>query len=341
MNSDYIELRARSAFSFLEGASTPEDLATRAAEFGYPAMALGDRDGLYGAPRFYLAAKSAGLRQIVGAELTLDDNSRLYVLVPDRERYKNLCRMITDSKMRVLNLGARARDGTQAAPVYPAKGESRVTMDELERYGRGLICLGGGVMSPLSRMLVRGEDPRAIGDRLRNIFGAQNFYVDLQRHLDAGEERLNRKLAALADAMKIPVVATNDVCHGAADRQLLDVMTCIRLKTTLDEAGRALWVNNQRHLKPPAEMAALFRDLPAAIKASRTIAERCDFQLADMGYRFPDYPLPVGETPDSYLRILTYAGARERWRGAIDSGPAANWSMNSKLSSGSSWPAIF
>jgi error-prone DNA polymerase len=318
MNSDYIELRARSAFSFLEGASTPEDLATRAAEFGYPAMALGDRDGLYGAPRFYLAAKSAGLRQIVGAELTLDDNSRLYVLVPDRERYKNLCRMITDSKMRVLNLGARARDGTQAAPVYPAKGESRVTMDELERYGRGLICLGGGVMSPLSRMLVRGEDPRAIGDRLRNIFGAQNFYVDLQRHLDAGEERLNRKLAALADAMKIPVVATNDVCHGAADRQLLDVMTCIRLKTTLDEAGRALWVNNQRHLKPPAEMAALFRDLPAAIKASRTIAERCDFQLADMGYRFPDYPLPVGETPDSYLRILTYAGARERWRGAID-----------------------
>ena len=318
MNSDYIELRARSAFSFLEGAGTPEDLATRAAELGYSAMALGDRDGLYGAPRFYQAAKSAGIRQIVGAELTLDDNSRLYVLAPDRERYQNLCRMITDSKMRVLNPGALARDGSAAPPVYPAKGGSRITLDELERYGRGLICLAGGVMSPLSCMLVRGEDPGDLGRRLGGIFGAGNFYIDLQRHLDAGEERLNRKLAALAGAARIPVVATNDVCHGGSDRRLLDVLTCIRLKTTLEEAGRALWINSQRHLKSPAEMAALFRDLPGAVAASRAIAERCAFQLSDMGYRFPDYPIPPGETADSYLRILTYAGARERWRGAID-----------------------
>ncbi|MGA3230093.1 MAG: error-prone DNA polymerase [Candidatus Binatus sp.] len=318
MNSDYIELRARSAFSFLEGATTPEDLAARAAELGYGAMALGDRDGLYGAPRFYQAAKSAGIRQIVGAELTLDDNSRLYVLAPDRKRYQNLCRMITDSKMRVLNPGALARDGSAAPPVYPAKGGSRITLDELERYGRGLICLAGGVMSPLSCMLVRGEDPGDLGRRLGGIFGAGNFYIDLQRHLDAGEERLNRKLAALAGAARIPVVATNDVCHGGSDRRLLDVLTCIRLKTTLEEAGRALWINSQRHLKSPAEMAALFRDLPGAVAASRAIAERCAFQLSDMGYRFPDYPLPPGETADSYLRILTYAGARERWRGAID-----------------------
>ena len=318
MNSDYIELRARSAFSFLEGATTPEDLAARAAELGYSAMALGDRDGLYGAPRFYLAAKSAGIRQIVGAELTLDDDSRLYVLAPDRKRYQNLCRMITDSKMRVLNPRALARDGSAAAPVYPAKGESRITLDQLERYGRGLICLGGGVMSPLSRKLVRGEDPRELSGRLAGIFGAGNFYIDLQRHLDAGEERLNRKLAALAAAAHIPIVATNDVCHGGSDRKLLDVLTCIRLKTTLEEAGRALWINSQRHLKPPAEMAALFRDQPGAVAASRAIAERCAFQLCDMGYRFPDYPLPPGETPDSYLRILTYAGARERWRGAMD-----------------------
>src|SRR5208283_180438 len=263
MNSGYVELRARSAFSFLEGATTPEDLAARAAELGYGAMALGDRDGLYGAPRFYQAAKSAGIRQIVGAELTLDDNSRLYVLAPDRKRYQNLCRMITDSKMRVLN-------------------------------------------------------PGALSGRLGGIFGAENFYIDLQRHLDAGEERLNRKLAALAGAARIPVVATNVVCHGGSDRMLLDVLTCIRLKTTLEEAGRALWINSQRHLKSPAEMAALFRDLPGAVAASRAIAERCAFQLSDMGYCFPDYPIPAGETADSYLRILTYAGARERWRGAID-----------------------
>ena len=173
-------------------------------------------------------------------------------------------------------------------------------------------------MSPLSRMLVRGDDPRDLSRRLGGIFGAANLYIDLQRHLDAGEERLNRKLAALAGAMRIPIVATNDVCHGGSDRKLLDVLTCIRLKTTLEEAGRALWINSQRHLKSPAEMTALFRDMPGAVAASRAIAERCAFQLCDMGYRFPDYPLPPGETPDSYLRMLTYAGARERWRGAID-----------------------
>ena len=298
--ADYVELRARSAFSFLEGATTPEDLVARAADLGYSALALGDRDGLYGAPRFHQAAGSAGLKPIVGAELTLDDDSRLYVLIPDRERYQNLCRMLTDSKLRA------------------AKGQSRIALADLERYGRGMLCLAGGAMSPVARMLIRGDDPRELCDRLGAIFGSGNLFIDLRRHLDADEERLNRKLAALAETARIPLVATNDVCHGGPDRQLLDVLTCIRLKTTLEEAGRALWINNQRHLKSPVEMAALFRDLPKAVAATRTIAERCEFTLANMGYRFPNYPIPPGETPDGYLRVLTYAGAGERWSSALD-----------------------
>ncbi len=315
MNSDYIELRARSAFSFLEGATTPEDLAARAAELGYRAMALGDRDGLYGAPRFYQAAKSAGIRQIAAAELTLDDDSRLYVLAPDRTRYQNLCRMITAAKMRVLNPGASAPDGSAVEPVYPAKGESRITLDDLERYGHGLICLAGGVKSPLSRMIVRGEDPIDLCRRLGAIFGAGNFYIDLQRHLDAGEERLNRKLAALADAARIPVVATNDVCHGGSDRSLLDVLTCIRLKTTLEEAGRALWINSQRHLKSPAEMAALFRDLPGAVATSRAIAERCAFHAVRHGLSLPRLPASTGRNgrrlfANTHLRGRARAMAR-------------------------------
>ena len=368
MTLPFVELRARSAFSFLEGATAPEDLVECAAGLGYDAIALGDRDGLYGAPRFYQSAVTAGLKAIVGAELTLDDESfglansptpsRLYILVPDRQRYKNLCRMITASKLRTI--GAYP-DGL---PKYPAKGESRVTLDDLERFGAGMICLGGGALSPLARMLVRGEDPRALCDCLHAIFGRSNFYLDLQRHLDPGEERLNRKLIALAEACRVPLVATNDVCFtlGASgsmrgetaptelhtcvpsdsirltgergspremrpgdrvvsndgmERALLDVMTCIRLGTTIEEAGRALWVNHERHLKAPAAMAALFRDLPNAIAATRAIAERCEFTLKDLGYRFPDYPIPPGETPDSYLRALTEAGARERW-GAPD-----------------------
>ena len=311
----YIELRARSAFSFLEGSTAPEDLAERAAELGYPALALGDRDGLYGHPRFHQGAKSAGLRPLVAADLTLDDESRLYVIVPDRERYKNLCRMLTASKLRVLReLPSASGDGVPTAhPVYPAKGESRVTLDDLERFGAGLICLAGGSLSPLSRALVRGEDPTALAERLKSIFGARNLFVDLQRHLDPAEERLNRKLAAFAAGCRIPLTVTNDVCHGGADRTLLDVLTCIRLKTTLEEAGRALWINCERYLKAPAEIAAMFRDHPSALAATLAIAERCEFTLTDLGYRFPDYPLPPGETADSYLRALTRAGARERW----------------------------
>ena len=311
----YIELRARSTFSFLEGAAQPEDLVERAAQLGYPAIALGDRDGLYGAPRFYHAAGKAGLKAIVGTELTLDDDSRLYVLVPDRARYQNLCRLITASKLKVVNPPVEGRK-TPSSP-YPAKGQSRVTIDDLERFGTGMICLAGGVYSPLSRMLTAGEDPRLFCDRLRSIFGTGNFHIDLQRHLDAGEERLNRKLAALAEATRTPIVATNDVCHSGAERALLDVLSCIRMKTTLDAAGRALWVNNERYLKTPTAMTALFADLPYALAATHELAARCAFTMADLGYRFPDYPLPPGETPDSYLRILTYAGAREHWGNAL------------------------
>jgi error-prone DNA polymerase len=320
---DYIELRARSAFSFLEGSALPEDLVERAAELGYPAIAMGDRDGLYGAPRFYHCAERAGIRAIVGAELTLDLSSsgtppgggapgdqRLYLLMPDRERYRNLCRMITASKLRPLNPG-EVEQGR--APKYPAKGESRVTLDDLERYGAGLICLAGGARSPLALALTRGDDPRALCDRLHAIFGRGNFYIDLGRHLDPAEERLNRRLAALAAASGVPLVAANDVCHTGADRALLDALTCIRLGLTLEEAGRALWANAERRLKPAAEMAALFRDLPGAVAATRAIAERCAFRLCDLGYRFPSYPLPPGETPQSYLRLLVEAGARERW----------------------------
>jgi len=329
----YIELRMRSAFSFLEGSALPEDLVERAAEFGYPALAMGDRDGLYGAPRFYHGAERAGVRAIVGAELTLDRSSdrssdlssagapsnrnpgdrRLYVLVPDRERYRNLCRMITAGKMRPLN-PVEIEQGR--APKYPAKGESRITLDDLERYGAGLICLAGGARSPLALALTRGDDPSALCDRLGAIFGCGNFYIDLGRHLDPAEERLNRRLAALAAACGVPLVATNDVCHTGADRALLDALTCIRLGLTLEEAGRALWANAERRLKPAAEMAALFRDLPGAVAATGAIAERCAFKLCDLGYRFPSYPLPPGETPDSYLRLLVEAGARERWGAA-------------------------
>ncbi|HLH75230.1 MAG TPA: error-prone DNA polymerase [Candidatus Binataceae bacterium] len=306
MTFQYVELRARSAFSFLEGATLPEDLIERAATLGYHTLALGDRDGLYGAPRFYHAARAAGIKPLVGAEISLDDQSRLYLLAAHRAGYQNLCRLITAAKLRPLN-------DDPSAPIYPAKGKGRVRLEDLERFGAGLVCLAGGARSPISGLLLQGQDPRPLCARLSAAFGRGNLYLDLQRHLDPDQERLNRRLLALAQAVALPIVATNDVCHGGRERALLDVLSCIRMKTTLDGAGRALWVNHERHLKAPTEMAALFADLPQAISATHELAARLEFTLADLGYRFPDYPLPPDQTPDSYLRLLTYAGARQRW----------------------------
>ena len=298
---EYRELRTQSAFSFLRGASLPEDLAAEAARLGYETLALGDRDGVYGAPRFFRAAKDAGLRALVGAHLTLEGppgrEPVLYVLVESRRGYRNLCRLLTRAKLRA------------------AKGEARVAWSDLEPHAEGLVALAGGDDGPLLGALRDGgpEAATAALDRLRALFPGR-LWIDLQRHLDPDEERRNRFLADLGERKRLPLAVTNDVRHATRDeRDLLDVLACIREKTTLDEAGRLLSANAERFLKSPRSMEALFRDRPAAIRATREIAERCAFTLADLGYRFPDAPLPPGETADGRLRELAWTGARDRW----------------------------
>ncbi len=289
--AEYVELRCRSAFSFLHGASLPEDLAEHAAALGYDALALADRAGVYGAPRFFQAAKRAGVRALVGAEVPVAGAGQLYLLVEDRRGYQNLCRLLT------------------AAALGRAKGAAEATWAEVEEHAAGLHCLAGGAEGPLAAAATAASHLQ----RLRGIF-AERLAVDVHRHAERTGERLARRLADLATAHGVPVVATNDVRHARPDgRALLDVLTCIRLGTTLDQAGRRLLANAERHLRPPGEMAALFRDTPAWIRESRRIAERCAFTLADLGYRFPDFPLPPGETPMGHLRALTYAGARDRY----------------------------
>src|SRR6185295_1797170 len=176
---DYVELRCRSAFSFLAGASLPEDLVETAAGLGYDALALGDRDGLYGAPRFHQAAKKAGLRAITGAALTHADGGELYLLVAERTGYRNLCRLLTETKLR--------------AP----KGESVTGWDDLDGRTDGLICLAGGADGPLAAAL-RSNTVEATVARLQGLF-PRRLAIDLQRHLDPAEERLNRALMAVAE----------------------------------------------------------------------------------------------------------------------------------------------
>jgi error-prone DNA polymerase len=292
--TDYVELRCRSAFSFLTGASLPEDLIDRAAALGHDTLALADRNGVYGAPRFFQAARRAGIRPLVGAEVRVAGAGALLLLVEDRTGYRNLCRLLT--------AGALGRP----------KGTAEVTWAQVGEHAAGLHCLAGGADGPLA--VANGDEAAAALARLRDLFDVR-LAVDVQRHREPPGERLLRRLADLAAARDVPVVATNDVRHTAPeDRPLLDVLTCIRLGTTLDQVGRRLVANAERHLKTPAEMAALFRDMPAALRQSRRIAERCAFTLADLGYRFPEFPLPPGETPIGHLRRLTYRGARARYR---------------------------
>src|SRR3989454_7243762 len=294
----FIELHAQSAFSFLEGAELPEAYAAAAARLGMPAVALCDRDGVYGAPRFTRAALDAGVKPIIGSEITLTDGSRLPLLVEDREGYQTLCHLITRMK-----LGA-------------AKGSAAVTLAELAPYAAGLVCLTGGAYGPLALRLDAGDVAGARGalERLVTIFGRSSCYVEVQRHLEREQERVVQGLVALARAAHIPLVATSQPLHARPEGRLLaDVFTCIREKTDLDHAGRLLAVNGERRLRSDREMTRLFHDLPDALTNTGELALRLGFTLKDLGYRFPDFPLPPGQTPLAHLRELVARGVRARY----------------------------
>ena len=321
MSSSYIELHTASAFSFLQGASLPEALVDRAAELGYPAIALLDRDGVYGAPRFHKAATAAGIRPIIGAELTIAGTGEagragepippvqpfmLPVLCESAEGYQNLSKLITRMKMR-----AHAPASPPRAPArWGGKGEGALTLDDLDGHTRGLVALAGRAALDVRRHGVGG-----LLDRLVGVFGRANVYVELQRHLRRDEERDTEALVSLASAFGVPTIATNGVRFATrVERPLFDVLTCIHHHTTVAEAGRQLTPNAERYLKPPGEMAELFRDRRDAVARTRELADRLQYTMADLGYRFPDYPVPPGETQASFLRKITDVGARERYR---------------------------
>jgi error-prone DNA polymerase len=333
----YIELHARSAFSFLEGSSLPEELMAACAQFNMPAMALLDTNGVYGAPRFHLAAKKAKLKAHIGAEITCEplhsirsnpstsvilsgakdpylrqsartigisrsartDNSfRLPLLVSTRAGYQNLCRLITKMKLRA------------------KKGEGAVSADELQEHAQGLICLTGSAEGPLATALQQGglEEAKRQVDQLMGIFGPNNVYVELQRHYQREEEARNRAALDIARSLHLPLLATNGVCYATPKaRELCDAFTAIRNHRTLSTAGRLLARNSERHLKSPQEMQQLFADLPEALANTLDLSSRLEFSLNDLGYEFPRYPVPEGETMNSFLRERSWEGFDNRY----------------------------
>ena len=279
----------------------PEELISSCARLHMPAMALLDTDGVYGAPRFHMAAKKFELKAHIGAEVTaclLRNKFRLPLLVSSRTGYQNLCRLITKMKLRA------------------KKGEGAVQEEELEEHAQGLVCLTGSADGPLAAALQHNgiEEARKQVEQLIDIFGGGNVYIELQRHFHREEETRNRAAIAIARSLSLPLLATNGVCYAAAkDRELCDAFTAIRHHRTLSTAGRLLARNSERHLKSPQEMQQLFADLPEAISNTLELSSRLEFTLNDLGYQFPRYPVPEGETMNSFLRERAWEGFRQRY----------------------------
>ncbi|MGC9197798.1 MAG: DNA polymerase III subunit alpha [Acidobacteriaceae bacterium] len=317
MTNRYIELHANSAFSFLEGGSQPEKLAERAVELGMPALALLDRNGFYGSARLHKAASQNGIKAHVGAEVSvtglgnrltpplwlpyqhLAEPVRLPLLCETRQGYQNLCQLITRFKMR-----------------ETTKQEGSAKLADLQEYSRGLVCLTGGDEGPLAAALMAGGQAagRAVVEQLVRIFGRNNVYVELQRHRERSQEWRNQAALRVAESLRLPVLATNGVRYATRyDREIADLFTAIRHHTRLDHAGRLLALNNQRHLRPADKMVRLFQDLPAAVENTVVLSSRLSFQLSDLGYQFPRYPVPNGETMDSFLARRVAEGVIRRY----------------------------
>jgi error-prone DNA polymerase len=317
MTEPYIELHAASAFSFLEGASLPEHLVERASELEMPAMALLDRNGVYGSARFHTSAKRMGVRAHVGAEIAVSDLGtrlmppawlphqwkaepvRLPLLCESRAGYQNLCQLITQFKLR-----------------EATKSEGAARIADVEQYAGGLVCLTGGEDGPLAAALGCGgeEAGRAVVERLVEAFGRESVYVELQRHHLRAQEWRNQAAMRIARSLGLPLIATNGVRYATEyDREVFDLFTAIRHHVSLDRSGRLLGVNSSRSLRDARQMAALFRDVPDAVANTAELSARLRFELNDLGYAFPRYPVPDGETMDSFLRKRVAEGVERRY----------------------------
>jgi len=319
--SVYIELHTSSAFSFLRAASLPETLIDRAAVLGYPAVALLDRDGVSGAPRFHKAALAAGIKPLIGAELSIEISREpgagsreprntacwsLPVLVGSQEGWRNLCRLLSRMKLRASPPGSPPRTPAR----WGGKGEGALAIQELDGFTTGLIAMPGRALLQADRFGVGG-----LLDRLVGVFGRANTFVELQRHLHRDQEDDNDALVCLAEAFRVPLVATGGVSFATPEeRPLFDVLTSIREHLPLMRAGRRLAANAERYFKPPGQMARLFADCPAAVHATHELADRLQFSMRDLGYRFPKYPIPDGDSEISFLRKIAEVGARNRYR---------------------------
>jgi len=291
----YTSLWCKSNFSFLEGASHPEELVDEAARLGIRSIAITDRDGVYGVVRGHVRARELGVHLIIGSEITIDDDSTIVLLAADGTGYTSLCQLLSDGRLRC------------------EKGASQVSWREVCDRAQGLVALWGGDRS----LIAGGTDPLFVAKQLREAFG-NRLYVMVTRHRRPSEGAQERRVRDRATQYGILTVAATEVLYHTQERRdLQDVLTCIRHGVTLSTAGRLTKPNAEHNLKTPYAFRALFENDPVAVARTEVIAEQCTFTLAEIRYRYPSEKLPDGTTSASYLRQLTMAGAGDRYTAAL------------------------
>jgi error-prone DNA polymerase len=297
----YAELQVASAFSFLRGASQPEELVAAASALGLAAIGITDLNTVAGVVRMHTTAKEVGIRLLVGTRLTFRDGSPDLLCYPqDRAAWGRLTRL--------LSVGKRRAPFGDNSDIAKACQRCFLHYDDVQTYGEGLVLLA----VPPERL---DEKFAPFVRRLRSDFRGRAYLAATRRYRSDDGARL-RELAGLS----LPMVATNDVLYHLPDRRpLQDVMTAIRLGRRVDQTGLALQPNAERHLKSPQEMRRLFRDHPEAIARTQEILDRCNFSLREIAYEYPDEPVPVGLSPDEHLTNLTWEGAARQYPDGIPS----------------------
>ncbi|MGY8654841.1 MAG: error-prone DNA polymerase [Verrucomicrobiia bacterium] len=289
--ANYAPLWCKSNYSFLEGASHPDELIEEAHRLGIRSLALTDRDGVYGIARAHKRARELGVQLIVGAEITLFDDSTFILLAMDRGGYANLCQLISKGRLR------------------SPKGSSHVSWNEICERAEGLIALWGGERSLIGREL----DPEDEARQLKDAFG-DRLYALLTRHCEPEDARRERRIRARAERLGIVTVAGMETLyHTPARRQLQDVLTCIRHGVTLANAGRLIKPNAEHALRPPHGFGLLYQDDLGSVLRTEEVAERCRFSLEQLRYRYPSERLPDGQTSAEWLEQLTFQGAKKRF----------------------------
>src|SRR5919199_456467 len=292
MTHMYVELHCHSAYSFLDSASLPEELAVRAAELGYPALALTDHDGVYGSLEFAHAAKAVGVRPITGAEATLTDGSHATLLVETPRGYANLCRLLT------------------AAPAQE-RLNPRLDPALLVERNEGLVCLSG-----CARHGLAVKDPNAAA-RLARAFGPERFFVELQRPYTRGDARRNAALRQLAETLRVRTIATGDPhAHHQRRVHLQDVLVAVKHKVPLEACEAERHGNEERVLIAPAEAAVRFPDDPDAVRATAELAERLEFDpTQELSHRYPDFSDGLDPADVQLARVCDRA-FQDRYRNA-------------------------